>query len=599
MFCSLRLVPFVFLLLLAGCKSQAPSRAIERLAVLPLENLTGDRAFDWLSRGAQVALNRQLTPSRTVAVSPHAGSADATVSRATRLLHTTLEKRGGQLRLEAVIEDALTHRQIGERIVLQQPPEQILAGLNQLAQGLAKDAAPPPTSTPAALEAYVASQTASQPEARAAALTQAAGLDPQFALPLMNLAELYLAAGQRDPALAALTALGSRQLNAVEREQVALLKANLTQDRPQQSAALQKLALAAPSQENVQVFAANLLKSLHQLGPATAAYERAARVDPDNPEIWNSLAYARAYLGQLPAAREALEAYRKLDPNDANALDSLGEVHYLNGQFKAAADYFQACFAKSPQFKDGRALLKAAYARLLDDQLGPAQQAEAQYLKLAAGAPAAIVAHAHWLNTISRPQEAVAYLAEAAAKATGPLAAVYQTHRCGLLLRYDRAEAQAAARAAMAAGPAGPAVLCFFLSQPSASPAEWSARAARSFAAPNSQAFGRQALAYALFFDGHFADAFPLIETLAQETSPDADSEIRVWLAESHWRTGRWSSARETVARWPLPASESIFAGHHLPDQVLAILKTGEHYDDNAISKRWSPIGKLVLRPTD
>ena len=185
-----------------------------------------------------------------------------------------------------------------------------------------------------------------------------------------------------------------------------------------------------------------------------------------------------------------------------------------------------------------------------------------------------------------------------------PAAAVFETHRCGLLLRSaqpaGRAAAQAAARIAMSAGPVGPAaVLCFFMSQPSASPAEWSSRAERAFPGPNAKAFRRQALAYALFFDRHYTEAFPVMEALALESNPDSDSEVRVWLAECQWRTGRWTSARETLARWPLPAIDSIFSGRHVPDTVFAILKSGEHFDDNAVAKRWSPIGKTVLRAPD
>ncbi len=601
---SLRLALVFYILLLVGCKPAAPSRAIERLALLPLVNLSGDRSLDWLSRGAQVALNRQLAPARTVSASASSEIAEAALGRATRLLHTSVDQRAGKLRIEAVLEDAVTHRQVGERIELKVPPEQVLAGLNQLARLLAKDASAPPTQKPGALTAYVEAQTASQVEQKTTALSRAAALDPQFALPLINLAEIYSATGRPDEARAALSAALTRQLDPVEREQVALLSANLTQDSAQQAQALQRLAAAASSQGNVQVLTGNLLQGLHQTAPAITSYLRAVRIDPENAEVWNRLGYANAYLGRLPAAREALETFRKLEPDNANALDSLGEVHYLNGQFKSAAEYFQAAFAKSPQFEGGRSTLKAAYARLLDGQLDAADQAEAAYAKIAGKTPVAAVAHAHWLYSRGQPEAAVGYLTDAAATATGPTAAVFHTHRCGLLLRFSqsagRTAAQAAARIAMSSGPAGPAtVLCFFVSQPSATPAEWSSRAERAFPGPNAKTFRRQALAYALFFDRHYAEAFPLIEALAVDSSPDSDSELRVWLAECQWRTGRWTSARETLARWPLPAIDSIFSGRHVPDTVVAILKTGEHFDDNAVAKRWSPIGKTVLRAFD
>jgi Flp pilus assembly protein TadD len=341
---------------------------------------------------------------------------------------------------------------------------------------------------------------------------------------------------------------------------------------------------------------ASLLSRLHQFAPSIAAYERALRVDPENSDNWNRLGYTNAYLGRLPAARQAIERYRQLEPAEPNPLDSLGEVHYMGGQFKLAGDYFQAAFAKSPQFEGGRALLKSAYARLLDGQFDEADRAFTQYAKATEGSPATELARAHWLYTSGKPEAALAGLTEVAGKATGPLAALYQAHRCGLLLRTDRAAAQAAARVAIASAPAPVALLCGFLSQPSATPAEWSARVDRAFNSAQAAGFRRQALAYALFFDGHYADAFPLIETLALESNPDGDSELRALLAECQWRTGRWAAARETLARWPLPAADSIFGGQHVPAYVAAILKTGEHFDDNAVAKRWPPIASRIAR---
>jgi len=596
-FCSFRPVTLGLILILAGCRSAAPPRGIERLALLPFANLTGDHAYDWLGRGVQIVLNRQLATSRTISGNNYADIAGATQGRATRILHGTLEQSQGSLRLEAYVEDAVTHRQVGERITLKARSEQFLVALDRLAHNLAADASPAPATQLAALAAYVEAQNAPQLEAKTSALARAAQLDPQFALPLLSLAELNLNAGRRDEAQAAITAAATRQLDPMERGQLALLSANLSQDRGTQAQALQQVAAAAPSQPNVQLFTAGLLYRLRQMAPAVAAIERAAKVDPENGEIWNRLGYAQAYLGRLPAAREALETYQKLEPAEPNPLDSLGEVHYLAGKFKAAADYFQTAYARAPQFEGGRAILKAAYSRLLDGQFEPANQSLAQYLKTAGATPAAEIARAHFLYSSGQPAPALKLLEENAAKSTGPLAALYQTHRCGLSLRTDRAQAQAAARAAISGGASAPAILCFFISQPSTTPAEWTARADKAFAAPQARDFRRQALAYALFFDAHYADAFPLIETLLLESHPDADSELRAFHAECQWRTGRWKSVRDSVTRWPLPAQDSIFAGLHIQSFLDTVVKTAFHFEDNEASKRWAPISEKIARP--
>ena len=604
MFSSRFLVGLIFLLLV-GCQSGAPHRAMERLALLPFANLTGDRSLDWLSQGAQLVLNRQLASSRTVSATPYADVAGAVLGRATRILHGILEKRGSGYRLEAFVEDSFTHRQVGDRIELKMPAAQVLSGFDRLARLLAADAAAPPVTQPAALAAFVEAQTLAQPEAKQAALTRAAQLDPQFGLPLIVLAEFGIGTGRPDDAEAALQAALTRQLDPIERQQAALLGANLRQartanpDPAAQAQALQKLAEAAHSQPGLQLFAASSLQRLRYAAPAVTALERAVRVDPENADLWNRLGYARSYLGRLPAARQALETFQRLEPQNPNPFDSLGEVHFMGGEFKAAADYFQTAFARAPQFEGGRALLKAAYARLLDGQFEPAEQAFAAYVKAAGASPVTEVARAQWRQSSGKSAAALNVLDEAARAATGPLAALYQTHRCALLLPGDRLAAQAAAKLAVAAGASAPAVLCFFLSQPTASPPEWSARVERAFPGVPAKAFRRQALAYALFFDGHYHEAFPLLEGLYLQSDLAADSEVRVFLAECQWRTGRWASARETLARWPLPAPDSLFASRAIPAYLIAILKTAEHFDDNAASARWSPIAKKLLRPVE
>lgn len=596
---SLRLAIVFLLLILASCNSSVPARAIERLALVPFENLTGDRAFDWMARAVPTVLHRQLATSRQLSTTAYPRLADAVLGRATRLLHGSVERIGSEVRFLAYVEDGLSHRQIGDRIELRVPSGQVLLAIDRLAHRLASDASAAPARQPAAVAALIEAQTALQPEAKSAALSRSAQLDPQFAMPALALAELSMASGRREDSQAALASASGRQLNAIEREQVALLQANLAQDRAAQAQALQKLSEAAPLQPDLQIFAASLLQRLRQVPPAVAAFERSLRVDPENADVLNRLGYAQGYLGRLPAARQALESYRSLEPNEPNPLDSLGEVHYAGGDFKTAAGYFQAAHNVAPKFDGGRALLKAAYALLLDGQFEPAEQALEKYAKTVGPSSAVDVARAHFLYASGRPEEAAKYLGELSAKSAGPDASLYQTHRCGLLLQTKRAEAQAAATAAMAAARTPAAALCQFLSQPSASPAEWSARAERALPGAGAANFRTQALANALFFDRHFNEAFPLVESLLQQTNPDSDSEIRVLYAECLWRTGRWPSARETVSRWPLPAPNSFFAGRNVPAYVLAILKTGEHFDDNAVAARWSPIGAKVLRVLD
>jgi hypothetical protein len=46
---SLNTTALVAVLLLAGCGQRAPQREIERMAVLPFENLSANPALDWIA----------------------------------------------------------------------------------------------------------------------------------------------------------------------------------------------------------------------------------------------------------------------------------------------------------------------------------------------------------------------------------------------------------------------------------------------------------------------------------------------------------------------------------------------------------------------
>src|SRR5260370_9487853 len=79
------------LLALRGC-SRAPLPVIQRIAILPFENLTGDAAFDWIRSAGPVILSEEVSgaahlfPLRAPTVS------EAALAGATRLLHIGYSK---------------------------------------------------------------------------------------------------------------------------------------------------------------------------------------------------------------------------------------------------------------------------------------------------------------------------------------------------------------------------------------------------------------------------------------------------------------------------------------------------------------------------
>ena len=96
---------------LAGC-SRAPQRTLERVAILPFDNLTGDAALDWLSSAGPTMLSEELAGSTHVLPLRAQSVGTAALVGATQLLHCTFSQRGKVLELDFAVEDAALHRMV-------------------------------------------------------------------------------------------------------------------------------------------------------------------------------------------------------------------------------------------------------------------------------------------------------------------------------------------------------------------------------------------------------------------------------------------------------------------------------------------------------
>ena len=99
-----------------GACSRSRNTAVERVAFLPIENLTGDAALDWISSAGPTIVNDELLGGAANAVPVPVGTVgDAYASGATQLVHGYVEKRRGPnskegVHFEFVVEDAQTHK---------------------------------------------------------------------------------------------------------------------------------------------------------------------------------------------------------------------------------------------------------------------------------------------------------------------------------------------------------------------------------------------------------------------------------------------------------------------------------------------------------
>jgi tetratricopeptide (TPR) repeat protein len=405
---------------LAGC-TRAPQRAVERLAILPFENLTGDASLDWIRAAGPAILAEQIAGSARLSPVPVPTLSEGAFAGATRYLHCNFSRiqssgtpaaAGPALHFSFAVEDAATHKMVATGT----SSGAVLFAMNTLA--LALDPAARPFST-----------SGSDPVAAwgHGDFERALSLDPDFgAAWISSIEQLARSAKPEEAASAADKALARASLRSpLDRARIQLLLAGLRKDQPAREAALSALAGLAPTDVTTVLALAEAEQRRRHFPASAALYRRVLALEPGNAGAMNGLGYAEGEAGHLDAARQALEQYGRQPNQGANALDSLGEVYFMNGRFGEAEKYFSQVNAKDPAFMDGVALMKAAYAHWLAARVlsptnpgGDLAGADAilrRYLDSRARSndPSVTWRESQWLYATGRPRGAVAKLASA------------------------------------------------------------------------------------------------------------------------------------------------------------------------------------------
>jgi len=552
---NLRRSPLALALAALVCScSQKKSPAIERLAILRFDNLTGEAAFDWTGRAIAQQLVAQLTASGKFEpfAADGAGSAgQRDLMHATgirRLLYGHLDRTGDRLRLRAELEDTSAGRFVAAAEAAGPARDGIIPLADVVARQLGATR-PPPTRYSAALAAYIDGLEARGAEQSAQAFERAVVADPGFGAPYLALVQLALARQDRAAAEKTLERARAQNLSEIDRARLEVESSRLAADPEARRRALTALARLTPSDPL-------LLRSLGELDlaakrytSAAACYERARSVEPDNVSLLNTLGYVHAYAGNLAAAVETLREYERLRPGDANPLDSLGEVHLYLGRFQEAENLFRQAYQKDPSFFAGTALVKAAQARLFTGDLAGADRIFTEYLEARrqAGDPGVDYHLAEWEFLTGRHAQAIARMEKfAAAAAREPASHAQSQLAIWKLLMGDRARAAVHARLARiaAATPASAAMagLCAFLAQREASAAEWAARAGTQ----------RIALIYALLLGGHFTSAEPLLKQWYEQSPTQPSDPLPVLWAWTLIETKQAGRAAALLDRTPV-----------------------------------------------
>jgi Flp pilus assembly protein TadD len=554
-FCRNSGVPFVTIVLLglalAGC-TREPEPAVERLAVLPFENLSSDVQLDWAGRAASAALVYDLSGAKGTYAQAVDSLSAAQSMQASRVLEGYFFDRNGRLEIRATLEDPGKAKAVRSLDLSGSVAAGFLPLVNQLAQGLSAEARPFGTTNPDAFRLWGEALASADRQKMLANLEAATQADPQFVAASVARASILTAAGNRDEARQVVAAAEGGHPNSIDQAQLAYAAASLTQDAKARLKALTALARSTPSNSNLFQELAQLRIAQRDFPGAVRDYREAARLNPEEPRLWNELGYALSYAQDLAGARQALEQYQRLAPGDINALDSLGEVSFYLGDFSGAGKYFLAAAAKNPA-----ELVKAAQARMMAGELGDADALYQKYLQAAQGAQRARAAYqqAEWEYLTGRHKSGFARMEKLMPEldADGQSLALSQLSIWKLEMGDDKAAADLADHAAARAvtpQARNLSALCKFISQGTAS----------SSGSRLADAFGR-------LFARKFQEAVPLLEAVYRETNPAADGQVRLLLAWAYVESGRMDDAGPLLARCAIPLSsgEAQFASLAFP----------------------------------
>lgn len=549
-FCLLSAAALLAALLIAGCSRQ-PKPVVERLAVLPFENLTGDPSLDWVGPVLAEAVVEQLTGTAAIQPDTFTRLSDAAVARGTLALRGYYILVSGRLRLVASRERLSDGKVTATDTLEGAVPDGVPGIADAMAHRLDSGARAPDTRSVEALRALVEAKATPDPAAALPGFARAVSADPDFGPAYVAWAQVLLARGDASGLRTVLEKARARggRIAELRRAELAVMGAAAAPDREAKTQALAALARMMPADAELLARLAGEETAVHRYAAAAGLYRKAIALDPLNGSFWNQLGYAEARFGNLAAARAALAEYQRIAPQEANPLDSMGDVHFFLGAFADAAGYYLQAYGKDPSFLGSATLYKAARARLMTGDVAAADELFRRYeqARRQAGDRLSEYAAAQWLYLAGRRPEAVARMRTLAASAASPeLAALAEAQ----LSAWAVAEGNLAEARRLAEGVLGrsqspmartTAVLALILSDPSIS-----ARLPEG-------SLKTLGVSCRLLLSKQYPEAAKLLTTLAAETDPLAQEQVNVLLAWALVESGRAREAGPLLDVYGVP----------------------------------------------
>ena len=549
-----------------GC-ARRQAAGVERLGVMPLENLTSDAQMDWRSSAAAAVVVYDLAGAKNIFARQVDSLSAAQSMQASRLLEGYFFERNGRIGIRATLEDLGRNKTVDSFEIDGAVSAGFLPLANELARRMSSEARVFGTSNENAFRFYGEALAARDSKTMEQALEAATNADPGFSDGYLDEANLLRETGQRERAREVVQAGERTRLDAIERANLEYVAATASGDAADRIKALESLTVATPANASIFKELGEMRSARREFRQAAMEYRAAAHLDPDEPGTWNELGYALAWANDLSGARKALAQYQKLAPDDNNVLDSEGEVSYFRGDFQSAGEYFEKAAAKNPS-----ELLKAAEARLM---AGDLQGADALFLKHLGPAKAqkgAAYQMAQWEFLTGRRRAGMAQMERLAPELNGDLQALALSQLA--MWKLETGDGKAAADLANQA-----------VTRAQSPQVHGISAACRFIASGTTASSGSKLVdAYALVFAKKYREALPLLQATYSETNPSADGQVRTLLAWAYVEAGATEKAAALVDSYPLPLSsgEPLFASLIFPRYLFlrgAVLGQAEKRD--------------------
>jgi tetratricopeptide (TPR) repeat protein len=534
-----------------------------------VENLTGDPKSNWVSPAAQLIIRTESSASLHVQPLVAGTINEAVRAGATRFLQGYLTIEGGRLRLYCVEQDATSHKNVADSSAAGDPAAGVLPLAEVIAGRTGDRTRRFGTQNAAAIRAWGEALSTADPAGRTAAFERAISLDPDFGEAYLSFAETELLSGDRAAAFAVLDRARAREnlFTDYDRARTDLLSAELTGNLDEHRRALVALSRLTNTDSQVLAQLGELDYNARRFDMAVEELRSALALDPNNPNLLNTLGYAQVFNGNLDGARDAFERYQNVVPNDANPLDSLGEAYFFAGKFDQAEGAFLAANDKMGG-KGGFEIAKAAQARLYTGDISGADRLFRRYVDLRRSMqePAVDLQSARWSYIEGKQKEAIAEVESLARKLEGDLKAYANAQ---LAVWYATAgqfgpaqeRAAAAMQTAQSAPVRGASVIARFIVQPKADASQWLISAEQTFG-PAASPIKTMAVAYGLLLSRQFGPASEPFRTLYQQTQPALDGQVRTMYAWTLVETSRKADAVPLVQTYPMPfgPGEPVFS---------------------------------------